>query len=138
MKLFNKTIDRQLFKQYPLGSELAKQDVVVKIFNPQGAGTWFIMNSDPQDPEYLWGIVDLGYGAEMGSISRSQLENYRGRFGLGFERDLSFEPVNALELYRGLMQGRYYADGGLTGNRLEIQELMEEIEYVKKDKSFRK
>jgi len=112
MRLFNKTIDRQLFKQYALGSDLAKQEVVVKIFNPQGAGYWFILNSDPQDPDYLWAIVDLGYGAEVGSVSRTDLETYRGRFGLGFERDLSFDPVNALELYNGLRNGEYYAKGG--------------------------
>jgi hypothetical protein len=112
MKLFNKTIDRQLFKQYSLGSDLSKQEVVVKIFNPFGAGTWFILNSDPEDPDYLWAIVDLGYGAEVGSVSRSELENYRGRFGLGFERDLGFDPINAEELYQGLRNGEYYADGG--------------------------
>jgi hypothetical protein len=112
MRLFNKTIDRQLFKQYALGSDLSKQEVVVKIFNPTGNGRWYILNSDPEDPDYLWAIVDLGYGAEVGSVSRSDLENYRGRFGMGFERDLSFDPVNALELYNGLSDGKYYADGG--------------------------
>jgi hypothetical protein len=112
MKLFNKTIDRELFKQYALGSDLAKQNVVVKIFNPVANGTWFILNSDPNDPDYLWAIVDLGYGAEVGSVSRSDLETYRGRFGMGFERDLSFDPINAEELYNGLRQGKYYADGG--------------------------
>jgi hypothetical protein len=112
MRLFNKTIDRQLFKQYSLGSDLSKQEVVAKIFNPYGAGLWFILNSDPQDPDYLWAIVDLGYGAEVGSVSRTDLETYRGRFGLGFERDLSFDPVNALELYNGLSEGKYYAKGG--------------------------
>jgi hypothetical protein len=112
MKLFNKTIDRQLFKQYSLGSDLSKQEVVVKIFNPTGQGNWFILNSDPEDPDYLWAIVDLGYGAEVGSVSRSELENYRGRFGLGFERDLGFDPINAEELYKGLRRGEYYADGG--------------------------
>ncbi len=123
MKLFNKTIDRQLFKQYALGSDLSKQEVVVKIFNPVANGTWFILNSDPQDPDYLWAIVDLGYGAEVGSVSRSELETYRGRFGMGFERDLSFDPVNALELYNGLHQGKYYANGGLiTEDNLKEEE----------------
>jgi hypothetical protein len=112
MKLFNKTIDRQLFRQYTYGSDLSKQEVVVKIFNPAGNGRWFILNSDPQDPDYLWAIVDLGYGAEVGSVSRSELENYKGRFGLGFERDLEFGHMNAEEVYQGLRQGNYYADGG--------------------------
>ena len=123
MRLFNKTIDRQLFKQYALGSDLSKQKVVAKIFNPYGAGLWFILNSDPQDPDYLWAIVDLGYGAEVGSVSRSDLENYRGRFGMGFERDLSFDPINALELYNGLSEGKYYAKGGAV----DKQSIEEEI-----------
>ena len=123
MKLFNKTIDRQLFRQYTYGSDLSKQEVVVKIFNPAGNGRWFILNSDPQDPDYLWAIVDLGYGAEVGSVSRSELENYKGRFGLGFERDLEFGHMNAEEVYQGLRQGNYYAKGGsITEDNLKEEE----------------
>ena len=131
MKLFNKTIDRQLFKQYSLGSDLSKQEVVAKIFNPTGNGTWFILNSDPQDPDYLWAIVDLGYGAEVGSVSRSELENYRGRFGLGFERDLGFDPINAEELYQGLRNGEYYADGGEMKGKDTWQNIFEEFGFKK-------
>jgi hypothetical protein len=112
MKLFTSAIDKKLFSQYPLGSDLSKQVVVAKIFNPTGVGTWFIINSDPDDPDYLWAIVDLGYGAEVGSVSRSQLENYRGRFGLGFERDTSFTPINAEEVLQGLRAGEFFANGG--------------------------
>jgi hypothetical protein len=112
MKLFTSAIDKKLFSQYALGSDLSKQLAVVKIFNPTGTGTWFIINSDPDDPDYLWAIVDLGYGAEVGSVSRSQLENYRGRFGLGFERDTSFTPINAEELLQGLRAGEFFANGG--------------------------
>jgi hypothetical protein len=144
MRLFNKTIDRQLFKQYSLGSDLAKQEVVAKIFNPYGNGTWFILNSDPQDPDYLWAIVDLGYGAEVGSVSRTDLETYRGRFGMGFERDLSFDPVNALELYNGLSEGKNYADGGniedftdnqqmIMNQNVELEHHHEELEDILKD-----
>jgi hypothetical protein len=132
MKLFNKTIDRQLFKQYSLGSDLSKQEVVVKIFNPYGNGTWFILNSDPQDPDYLWAIVDLGYGAEVGSVSRNDLETYRGKFGLGFERDLGFDPINAEELYKGLRQGKSYAEGGeVSFIDYKDSEIMYEPNYKK-------
>lgn len=112
MKLFTKADDKKLFDQYSKGSDLDTQMVIVKIFNPYGNGTWFIMNSDPNDPDYLWGIVDLGYGAEVGSISRSDLETYRNRFRLGFERDISFKPINAQKLLQGLRTGEYFADGG--------------------------
>ena len=112
MKLFTKDDNAKLFANYSKGSDMANQNVVVKIFNPYGRGTWFIMNSDPNDPDYLWGIVDLGYGAEVGSISRSDLENYRNRFGLGFERDTSFSPINAREVFKGLQNGEFFVNGG--------------------------
>jgi hypothetical protein len=130
MKLFNKAIDNKLFKQYALGSDLSKQEVVAKIFNPQGAQSWFILNSDPEDPDYLWAIVDLGYGAEIGSVSRNELESYRGRFGLGFERDLSFDPINAKELYEGLRAGKNYAEGGSLRQTLE-EVLSQDVAFLK-------
>jgi hypothetical protein len=112
MKLFTKAENAKLFANYSKGSNMANQNVVVKIFNPYGNGRWYIMNSDPNDPNYLWGIVDLGYGAEVGSISRSDLENYRNRFGWGFERDMSFRPKNAKMVLEGLRNGEFFAGGG--------------------------
>ena len=120
MKLFTKADNAKLFANYSKGSNMANQNVVVKIFNPYNKGTWFIMNSDPNDPDYLWGIADLGYGAEVGSISRSDLENYRNRFGWGFERDMSFRPKNAKMVLEGLRNGEFFAEGGgvrKVGNR---------------------
>ena len=112
MKLFTKAIDEMLFKQYPLGSDLSSQMVVAKIFNPYGRGTWYLLNSDPQDPDYIWAIVDL-FDVEMGSISRSELEGLKvPPFRLGLERDTFFTPINALTLYQGLMEGKMYANGG--------------------------
>ena len=117
MKLFTQEIDRKLFSQYNLGSDLSKQMVVAKIFNPYGAGRWFLVNSDPQDPDYLWAIVDL-FDVEVGSVSRTELESIRiGKHGLPLERDLYFKPINAEELMNGLMQGKYYKKGGLVNNQ---------------------
>jgi hypothetical protein len=116
MKLFTKDIDTKLFEQYAKGSDLENQMVVAKIFNPYGNGTWYLLNSDPEDPEYLWAIVDMG-DIEVGSVNRSDLENIKIRpFMLGLERDLSFRPVNALELYKGVNQGKHYAKGGGVDN----------------------
>ena len=117
MKLFTQEIDRKLFSQYNLGSDLSKQMVVAKIFNPYGAGRWFLINSDPQDPDYLWAIVDL-FDIEVGSVSRTELESIRiGKHSLPLERDLYFKPINAQELLNGLMQGQYYKKGGLVHNQ---------------------
>lgn len=112
MKLFTKEIDNKLFEQYSKGSDLNSQMVVAKVFNPYGRGTWYLLNSDPEDPEYIWAITDL-FEIEVGSVNRSDLENIKFKpFMLGLERDLFFEPVNAMELYKGLQAGEKYAKGG--------------------------
>lgn len=121
MKLFTSAIDKQLFAQYNMGNDLENQKVVAKIFNPYGAGTWYLLNSDPNDPDYIWAIVDL-IDIEMGSVSRSELESIKvPPFRLPLERDTSFSPINALELYRGLKQGKRYADGGTTDFKPDVE-----------------
>ena len=112
MKLFTKDIDQKLFEQYPKGSDLNNQMVVAKIFNPYGRGTWYLLNSDPEDPDYIWAITDL-FEIEVGSVSRTDLESIKFKpFMLGLERDMYFTPVNAMELYKGLQSGKQYAKGG--------------------------
>ena len=118
MKLFTKEIDTKLFEQYLTGSDLENQMVVAKIFNPYGRGTWYLLNSDPEDPEYLWAIVDMD-DIEVGSVNRSDLENIKIKpFMLGLERDLSFRQMNALELYEGLNEGKKYVKGGSVDDKL--------------------
>lgn len=103
MELFTKEIIEKAKVQYPLGSEIENQLIIAKFFNPTGAGTWYLMNMDPEDEDYCWGIVDL-FEVEMGSFSKSELENFKGPLGLGIERDLYFEPVNAKELWEKLLK----------------------------------
>jgi ppGpp synthetase/RelA/SpoT-type nucleotidyltranferase len=123
MKLFTKSIDQQLFKQFNLGNSMS-QNVVVKIFNPYGQGYWYIMNSDPQDPDYLWGIVDLGRGVEVGSVSRREVESVRVRpFMLPLERDISFSPTPAKEIFEGLKVGKRFEEGGKVED--ENKEMLE-------------
>jgi hypothetical protein len=112
-KLFTASVDKMLFKQYPLGDDLEKQKVVAKIFNPYGDARWYLLNSDPEDPDYIWAIVSMFGNVEIGSVSRSELLGVRVRpFGLPLERDLYFTPQNAAEVYRGLLDGKFYNDGG--------------------------
>jgi hypothetical protein len=137
MKLFTKDIDKKLFAQYAMGSELDNQVVVAKIFNPYGRGTWYIINSDPSDPDYLWAIVDL-FEVEVGSVSRSELENIKvPPFRLGLERDMYFEPVNAAQLLEGLMSGERYKDGGQIDiaeqNKDMLLNYAEELEHHTKE-----
>jgi len=112
MKLFTKQINNILFAQYKHGNDLSKQKVVAKIFNPYGRGVWYILNSDPNDPDYLWAIVDL-IGVEIGSVSRTQLETMKvPPFKLPLERDIYFSPIPADEIYLGAIQGKRFEKGG--------------------------
>lgn len=111
-KLFTKEIDNKLFSQYKFGNDLKNQMVVAKIFNPYGSGTFYLLNSDPSDPDYIWAIVNL-FEIEVGSVSRESLEMMKvPPFGLNLERDIYFQPINASELFNRLNQGETFAKGG--------------------------
>jgi hypothetical protein len=118
MKLFTKDINQKLFAQYRIGSNLNEQNVVAKIFNPYGIGRWYLLNSDPNDPDYLWAIVQMGDVVEVGSVLRSELETIRVKpFGLPLERDMYFSDRNAMEVLDGLEKGKTFAHGGMTAGR---------------------
>jgi ppGpp synthetase/RelA/SpoT-type nucleotidyltranferase len=106
---------KKLQSQYSKGSTLSKQNAIVKIYNPYGRGTWFLINQDPSDPDYIWAIIDMGNGVDVGSVSLSQLQSIRVKvFGamLPLEKDSGFRETNALEIVDGLSEGRYFKDGG--------------------------
>ena len=105
MKLLPKNIQDQLQAQYQLGNHLEEQKVICKIFNPYGRGTWYLLNQDPEDPDYLWAIVDM-YDVEIGSVLKSELETIRlTDANLPLERDRYFKPLNAKEAFDKLLAG---------------------------------
>ncbi len=94
-------------------------EIVVKFFNPVGAATWWIVTGTPLnadgEPDYdtdnpadwhLFGFVTLGDArdAELGYVLLSQLEEIKGMFGLGIERDM------------------YYGGGSLKAVMAEVKE----------------
>ena len=105
MRLLNKEITKKLQEQFPKGADL-DQMVVAKLFDPCGSWSWFVMNQDPEDPDYLWGIVK-GFEVEMGSFSLSELESVKGALRLGIERDLYFTPMSAREIWEQLNNGEH-------------------------------
>jgi len=73
---------------------------VLKLFDPTGAATWLITEMDPEEPDILFGLCDLGMGfPELGSVSLAELESVTGRLGLGIERDLDFAGRFPLSVY---------------------------------------
>jgi hypothetical protein len=106
MKLMTKEIETKAKAQYPKGADLESQKVVAKFFDPTSQWTWYLMNEDPEYPDYLWGIVK-GFEVEIGSFSLSELQHTKVRFGLGIERDLGFRPMPAKEVWEKLNAGQH-------------------------------
>lgn len=72
---------------------------VVKFFNPLGAATWLATKLD-SDGQTLFGLADLGFGCpELGSFSLREIAAVRLPFGLGIERDLTFDSAFALSVW---------------------------------------
>jgi hypothetical protein len=74
---------------------------VVKVSNPCGAATWLLTESNPDEPDLLFGLCDLGQVApKLGNVLRSEIEELRtGIAGsaLPLERDRVFtsaEPIS--------------------------------------------
>ena len=131
MKLFTKDINQKLFAQYRIGSNLNNQKVVAKIFNPYGEGRWYLLNSDPNDPDYLWAIVQMGNEVEIGSVSRRELESVRIKpFGLPLERDIYFNERIAMEVLDGLEKGQTFAAGGMIPGRWYKDNSGKEFRYI--------
>ena len=95
MKILTQEVLNAFKKQGYTGDKSAKDiKIVMKLFNPCGAGTWYLY--EKEDEDIYWAFVNLGdiVCAECGTVSMSELMAYRGRFGLGIERDMHFEPLS--------------------------------------------
>ena len=98
MKLLTKEIESR-FRKHPIGSQDGKGDealVLVKYFNPNGAGTWLVTEAEKQDNGdwLLYGKVNIQYGWEWGYFLLSELQNFVGWLGLGIERELYTSKKN--------------------------------------------
>lgn len=98
MKLMTKEIEQMLPALYATDGKEDKQ-VIVKYFNPCGAGTWYGIEYNPEE-KLFFGYVDL-YGdgnGELGYFSLVELESINLPFGLKIERDIHFSPTSLKEL----------------------------------------
>ncbi len=90
MKLLTKEIISK-FEKYPLGSQNGKgldAEVLVKYFNPCGAGTWLITEAEQESDDWrLFGYCHL-FEWEWGQLMLSDLLNLQLPYGLTVERDI--------------------------------------------------
>ena len=88
MKLLTKEIEQRFAK---IGRQEDSKDpiVVAKFFNPTGAGTWYATEYLLEDKMFFGYVSIFGdHNDEFGSFSLAELEDFKGMFGLGIERDL--------------------------------------------------
>lgn len=91
MKLMTKEIE-QKFEKFPIGSQDGKgfsAEVVVKYFNPYGAGTWLITEGEKQDDGdwLMFGYCHI-FEWEWGYVMLSDLESVHPLGMFDIERDL--------------------------------------------------
>ncbi|KKK88559.1 hypothetical protein LCGC14_2741900 [marine sediment metagenome] len=68
--------------------------VHVKFFDPCGRWTWYAVAYDPEE-EMFFGYVVGPFDEtcdEWGYFGLAELKSFRGRLGLGIERDMYFKP----------------------------------------------
>jgi len=98
MKLLTKSIRDKLIRNHTENEgqeETKKHKVVVKLFNPSGAGTWYLTELNPYT-NVAFGLCEITE-KELGYVDLTELEEYKGTFGLGIERDRYFKTNKTLE-----------------------------------------
>lgn len=92
MKLLTKKLEDD-FKRIGSQEEVSDPIVVAKFFNPVGAGMWLTTEYNPENKTFFGFVSIFGDECdEWGNFSLDELESFRGKFGLGIERDLYFTP----------------------------------------------
>ena len=90
MKLLTKEL-LEKFNEVGRQEEVKDPLVIAKFFNPTGAGTRYATEDNPQSKNFFGYISIFGdWNDEWGYFSLAELENYRGKLGLGIERGINF------------------------------------------------
>ena len=99
MKLLTKEI---LKKLPPLYSQENNPDplVIVKFFDPTGSWSWYAYEGSPEGDDFIFFGLVKGFEDELGNFSLNELTKFRGKFGLGIERDMYFKPIPLSQIPR--------------------------------------
>lgn len=106
-KLFTKAVENAM-KKVPIGSQDGlgmDAKVLVRLFG--GRCTWYILEGDG---DFLYGLANLGYGFEYGSMSRPEFEQVQLMYPWAIERDIMVDP---LKMTLGQCMKRYNEEMGM-------------------------
>lgn len=77
------------FAKIGIQEEFKDPIVVAKFFNPSGQGTWYATEYDPKEKVFFGYVSIFGDSCdEWGYFSLKELQEIKGMYGLGIERDL--------------------------------------------------
>ena len=103
MKLLTKEILDKFKKQGCTdGKNTSEIKIIAKFFSPIGVATWYATEYIVEE-RIFFGFVSLfnDYNDELGYFSLDELEQFRGKFGLGIERDRFFGDHFLSEVING-------------------------------------
>lgn len=95
MKLITKAQRDKLIANHKQQDGTKSFDAVVKLFTPDGCGTWYLSELDPET-NIAFGLCCL-HEKEFGYVSMDELTEVRGALGLKVERDRWFTPMSLEE-----------------------------------------
>lgn len=100
MKLLTKRLKNQIPAIYSTESvPLKEKEIICKFFNPCGAGTWYVIEGQEEEGDFIFfGLVDL-HEQEFGYFSLEELESIRLPYGLGIERDIHFSKEKVIKFW---------------------------------------
>ena len=105
MKLMTKTLQKR-FAEIGRQEHIKDPLIVAKFFNPTGEGTWYATEYDPKTGIYFGYVSIFGdWNDEWGYFSLDELQSYKGKFGLGIERDLYFPEQRASQVINSIKKG---------------------------------
>lgn len=89
----------------PLYSQEKNPDpmVQVKFFDPCSRWTWYAIEGQPDDGNFMMFGLVVGHETELGYFSLNELAKIRNAFGIGIERDRHFRPT-PLSVVRAQME----------------------------------
>jgi hypothetical protein len=108
MKIITKAIEKAFEKQGDTSQlSMSNIKIVMKLFNPCGAGTWYLYEHLEDDIYMCFANLGDPEMAECGTVSMSELMSLRLPFGLKIERDMHFEPLSRTlkEVYDKIKSG---------------------------------
>lgn len=102
--LLTKELKEKAEAQWNPNASIEVKEVVARFHNPASKWSWYLIEMDPEDEGYCFGIVE-GFVVEMGYFTMQELEANCGHKLFGISRDEKFQPTNARELLAKLKGG---------------------------------